>query len=795
MKLISLRMSGYRQFLEETTLFFPEGLTGICGPNGVGKSKIVEAIGYALYGPNKKILPDGDKKGDLPSRARPGSRQEVELVLEVRRQQYRITRTDGTALITHYDPATGGEGPKLADTPSGVTAKVIELLRLTPQAFVGTFVARQNHIAGLQTMPEMKRYELVNRLIGITAVEQALKLSHSVCLEKQADYRVSQAGIRKTVEQATQELEIAEDAVEAAEREEVRLRGHHEGAQQALEKARSARDTLKEEAQEGASLKEQLEAQSDHRQTLCEQRQSALARLRAAQLARRHLALVMPFLVQRGRVEVRLSNFTRLTQIAALKAAQARIQEDLATRVDPGCTRLGELDHAIRELDRALNDANEALTKYVGQKASAEQEMNQEEKIATHMNQHRTKAEDLGPDGPCETCGQKFGNNLGKAIARYKIEEASALERAEQARDRMISAGNEIDRLKQQIDNLNAKRNGYVEERTTYANFPGEASHFRRAVATIATQLVTYPISLLHSTYDARAHELAKQQVVRIEQAEATLLRLEPQLSLGEEILEELVSIDTKLATLQELQQEITIRLNNAERAVVAVEAAEAVLTAADVAEQAARASAQTAYGELVNARALRKQAEGELEDAQQRESDVKKAGRALAVADYTHQAMDRMVQELTQEAGPILCDYMRTWADSLLGSRFRKITLSPRYRILADNGSGEHRIEHFSGGEQTLLALMLRVAISLFCQQRANFDKGFLVLDEIFGNQDSERRNLLLQFLEDIRPNYHQILLVNHVEDVSDALDNIIDVSRPDPNANISTAVLRTAL
>ena len=71
MKLVTLKLTGYRQFLEPTVLYFPDGLSGICGPNGVGKSKLIEAIGYALYGAASPVLPKGDKVTDLPSRACP----------------------------------------------------------------------------------------------------------------------------------------------------------------------------------------------------------------------------------------------------------------------------------------------------------------------------------------------------------------------------------------------------------------------------------------------------------------------------------------------------------------------------------------------------------------------------------------------------------------------------------------------------------------------------------------------------------------------------------------------------
>src|SRR5713101_8427094 len=132
----------------------------------------------------------------------------------------------------------------------------------------------------------------------------------------------------------------------------------------------------------------------------------------------------------------------------------------------------------------------------------------------------------------------------------------------------------------------------------------------------------------------------------------------------------------------------------------------------------------------------------------------------------------------------------MDTWARALLGSRLRSITLTDDYRIEADNGSGRHQLEHFSGGEQTLLALMLRVAIALFCRERAGFDTGFLILDEVFGDQDAEHRALLVEFLAEIQQHYHQVLVVNHVDDVTAMLDSIIDVTPTGPNT--STAALR---
>ena len=85
MRLNRIKLSGFKSFVEPTSVLFSSNLLGVVGPNGCGKSNIIDAVRWVLGESSAKTL-RGESMADVifngSSNRKPVGRASVELIFD-----------------------------------------------------------------------------------------------------------------------------------------------------------------------------------------------------------------------------------------------------------------------------------------------------------------------------------------------------------------------------------------------------------------------------------------------------------------------------------------------------------------------------------------------------------------------------------------------------------------------------------------------------------------------------------------------------------------------------------------
>ena len=143
MKLTRLRLLGFKSFVEPTDFLIEPGLTGVVGPNGCGKSNLVEALRWVMGETSHKSLRAADMddvifsgtnnrparnnaevsilidNGDRKAPAQFNEQEALEVVRRIERDQGSVYRINGREVrardvqILLADASTGARSPAL----------------------------------------------------------------------------------------------------------------------------------------------------------------------------------------------------------------------------------------------------------------------------------------------------------------------------------------------------------------------------------------------------------------------------------------------------------------------------------------------------------------------------------------------------------------------------------------------------------------------------------------------------------------------------------------------------------
>jgi exonuclease SbcC len=141
----------------------------------------------------------------------------------------------------------------------------------------------------------------------------------------------------------------------------------------------------------------------------------------------------------------------------------------------------------------------------------------------------------------------------------------------------------------------------------------------------------------------------------------------------------------------------------------------------------------------------------------------------SLILADFKLHLIGRIRPTLARVAKQLLAE--------MTEGKYNDLELDENYETLIYDNGQKFGLERFSGGEKDLANLCLRLAISNMISESSGAEFSFIILDEVFGSQDIQRKENILKALASLKGRFRQIFLITHIEDIKDSVDNLITV------------------
>jgi len=116
-----------------------------------------------------------------------------------------------------------------------------------------------------------------------------------------------------------------------------------------------------------------------------------------------------------------------------------------------------------------------------------------------------------------------------------------------------------------------------------------------------------------------------------------------------------------------------------------------------------------------------------------------------------------------------------------------KKGDISETLDIQVSDELGVRSYDLFSGGERFRLDFAIRIAISKLLARRAGARLQTLIMDEGFGSQDASGRDRLVEAIQSVAGDFELILVVTHIEELREAFPNRIEVVKGPAGSLIS--------
>jgi len=788
MILDSLTLTNFKRF-RHAEIHFKDGITGILGNNGTGKSSLVTAVLFALYGVKATGI-----SGDYIVSSFAGQKEKCEVILDFRvgGDAYKIIRTFKKGKTVSHDAELYKNNKLLAKEVSPVEEAVKQVLGMGPTDFKNTIYAAQKDLLTLLDNTPAKRKEWFLRALGI----DYLSSESQKVLKEQID--------AKDKELQRKEGELAALAGRQNEEELVKLEAMAEGFKAAIKEhekqklqfaqQRTAIDAkLKVLAEKKLLYTKLLQQQQTANQELQEETvragkiEAALAMLADEEAeyqkiekiassygeVRKKLDALVLKKAEHGRLTAELGFAGREileidARVEMTRAHLAALEKDYCEKEKICGTIRGRLgagpDLPDSRLDTAVQLRLHEITK---QSATTGARLQQWQAERQKIQKDQETIANAGPDGICPLCRQKLGAHYGDLDREFATRLEELEEKAVQdlqKQEKLTAERSAIDALVPSLETLRT-----IHERLKMrAGYESELAELLAKRSKKAEEAKIHEAALAALGYDESVYRSAEQEAHEVQKVQARFTELGKKIGQAVSLKQQRSDLTIRTAQRKEelarLEKEIAAsgydpaETTTAENEHVAIDRR---IRDEEVAVATAAKDRKFAEDRIVDY----KRAQDEIAELQKQAGSLRdeianlKLTRTL-IAEYVIYLMQVVRSRLEGEVSRIISD--------ITGGRYEQVLLDEDFNLLVRDIDNDYPIERFSGGEQDDIAVALRIALSRYLAELHQVHEStFLIFDEIFGSQDEERRANLLTALRTQESRFPQILLISHIAEI----------------------------
>lgn len=769
MKLIRLRLENFRQH-RDTTVEFRDGMTAIVGANGSGKSTLLEAITFALFGEQRQT-----KDSIRFHWAGPRERFRAQLTFEFGGRRYVVERGEKSAELR-------ADGNVVAEGLREVKGACERLLRLTHDQFVNSFCAEQKSLEFLKFKDRTTRQNEVARMLGLDRLKQAGELARQqsrTCRNKVELLGEEQHG-RDRLEAAVSEADLRSKAerqrhgslaerLPDSERTAAATRLRSEAATQWL--------ALERKIQEGASQLAQIQGRHQGLQEEIARLEKDTAEFLALAEAEQQYQAAHQTLEA-------LDAAARTSHAAAAETAlRAKRVEDIETDKralrEAGVTSLADIERtpaearaSLEALERSLQEARDS---WQNERQAVVQSHADARALRDAARTALLRSERMTVGSACPECGQTIEKNYAELVH----ERAKALEAAETAlaeAEKLVEAGAQAPPALESLEAAIRKAREHAFEADSRARDLRGA--WERIEAFTANAEAHNSTDEAPSVYDPAHHAKARARMrellpshERSVQLRCAPERLAEASNKAPALLQQLLTVEQASEALR--REQATLGFPSADSAQAAHEA----FREHELAHATLKADLDASARILESVERERVTAAKRLEEFREREKRIAGLKVDQVHFDAVGREMTSLREKLNQQIRP---DLESRASDNLLalsGGRYAALELDDQFEAtVLDDGVKKAVI---SGGEEDIVALSLRLALSELIQERQGTPLSLLILDEVFGSLDGERRQLVMERLAGLKGRFDQVLVISHIEEINQVADQCVYLHR----------------